>query len=271
MNVYAHWTQGVRSGGYNFRNTSLASVPELAPGVPNPAFDPLFLPGPFDEETVNAYEFGFKAQPGDGRATINAALYVNDISNMQRELNLADPLTGVVQVVQNTADATIWGIEIETQYVVNDNLVLTGNLGHTNGEYSSLLFDIGTPAVSPGVIDAADLALEIPRLVPWTWGMGFVHSLPLNDKFTVDTRFNYSHRAASFYTDNNLGTLNEVDLIDASIALNFGNATLSVYGKNLLNEVNFGQDTQLPASLGGGAVGPFQKGRVAGVELQIDF
>jgi iron complex outermembrane receptor protein len=254
MNVYAHWTQGIRSGGYNFRNTSFA-----------------FTPGPFDEEKVNAYEIGFKAQPADGKATINAAFYVNDISNLQRELNLADPIAGVVQVIRNTAEATIWGIEIEAQYVVNDNLVLMGNLGHTNGQYDSLLFDIGAPAVSPGVIDAADLALEIPRLVPWTWGLGFVHSLPLSDKIAVDTRFNYSHRDASFYTDNNLGTLNEVDLIDASIALNFGNATLSIYGKNLLNEVNFGQDTQLPASLGGGGVGPFQKGRVAGVELQVAF
>jgi iron complex outermembrane receptor protein len=271
MNVYAHWTQGVRSGGYNFRNTSLASVPELAPGVPNPAFNPLFLPGPFDEETVNAYEIGFKAQPGEGRLTLNAAVYLNDISDMQRELNLADPLTGVVQVIRNTADATIWGIEIETLYAVTENFVVTGNLGHTQGEYDSLLFDIGAPAVSPGVIDAADLALEIPRLAPWTWGLGFVHSMSLTNALSVDTRFNYSHRDASFYTDNNLGTLNEVDLIDASVALNFGKATLSIYGKNLLNEVNFGQDTQLPASLGGGAVGPFQKGRVAGVELQVSF
>jgi len=277
MNVYGHWTQGVRSGGYNFRNTSLASVPFFAPGVPNPTFNPLFLPGPFDEETVNAFELGFKAQPGDGRATINAAFYYNDIDDMQRELNLADPLAGVVQVITNTADAHIFGIEVEAQYAVGDNLLLMGSLGHANGDYDSILFDIGFPAVSPGVVDAADKALKIPRLAPWTWSAGFVHTLPLGGDTTIDTRFNYSHRDSSFYTDNNLGFLNEIEIIDASVALNLSsNATFSVYGKNLLNENNFGGDTQLPPTIGpfpfgGGTFSPLAKGRIVGIELQLNM
>lgn len=266
MNVYAHWTRGVRSGGYNFRNTSLASVPILG-GMPNPAYNPLFLPGPFDEEEVDSYELGFKAQPGDGKATINAAVYVNDISNMQRELNLADPLAGVVQVIRNTADATIWGIEIEAQIAFTDNFIVMGNVGHTSGSYDSVLFDIS----SDGVINANDLLLEIPRLAPWTYGVGFVHTLPLSDNVAIDSRFNYSHRDRAFYTDNNLGVLNEVDMIDASIALNMGSAILSIYGKNLTNEVNFGGDTQLPGALGGGTFSPLQKGRRIGMELQVAF
>lgn len=277
MNVYGHWTQGVRSGGYNFRNTSIKSIPFFAPGVPNPGFDPLFLPGPFDEETVNAFELGFKAQPGDGRATINAAFYYNDINDMQRELNLADPAAGVVQVITNSADATIFGIEIEGQYAVTDNLLLLGSLGHANGDYDKVIFDIGFPSVSPGVVDASDKALKIPRLAPWTWSAGFVHTLPLGGETTVDTRFNYSHRDAAFYTDNNLGVLNEVEIIDASIGLNLGgNATFSVYGRNLLNESNFGGDTQLPPTIGpfpfgGGTFSPLSKGRIVGIELQLNM
>ena len=270
MNVYGHWTQGVRSGGYNFRNTAFASLPVIPPGVANPAYNPLFAPGPFDEETVNAFEIGFKAQPGDGAARINAAIYYNDINNMQRELNLSDPVAGVVQVITNTADAHIFGIEIEGQYAVGDNLVLMGSLGHANGDYDSLLFDIGFPSVSPGVVDAADLQLKIPRLSPWTWATGFVHTLPLGGDTTFDTRFNYSHRDASYYTDNNLGVFNAVDILDASLALNLGEtATVSFYGKNLLNEVNFGNDTQLPISLGGGTFSPLMKGRVIGLELSL--
>jgi len=194
-------------------------------------------------------------------------VFVNDISDMQRELNLADPLAGVVQVIRNTADATIWGVEIEAQIAFTDNFVVLGNVGHTSGSYDSVLFDIS----SDGVINANDLLLEIPRLAPWTYGVGFVHTLPLSDSVNVDTRFNYSHRDRSYYTDNNLGSLNEVDEIDASIALNFGSAILSIYGKNLTNEVNFGGDTQLPGTLGGGTFSPLQKGRRVGVELQVGF
>jgi iron complex outermembrane receptor protein len=190
---------------------------------------------------------------------------------MQREINLADPLAGVVQVIRNTADATIWGIEIEAQIAFTDNFVVLGNVGHTEANYDSLLFDIGAPAVSPGVVDDLDLALKIPRVAPWTYGIGFVHTLPLGGDTTFDTRFNYSHRDMSFYTDNNLGFLNEMDIIDASVALNFGSAILSIYGKNLTNEVNFGNDTQLPGTLGGGTFSPLAKGRRIGVELQVGF
>ncbi|MAW78782.1 MAG: hypothetical protein CMI63_00975 [Parvularcula sp.] len=277
LNVYGHFTQGVRSGGYNFRNTSAASLPFVAnpappPAVvPNPAFDPMFLPGPFDEETVDAYEIGFKAQPADGKAVVNASFFYNDISDMQRELNLSDPLAGVVQVITNTADATIWGFEIETQIAFTDNFLFQGSLGRTQGSYDELLFDIGAPAVSPGVVDDADLNLEIPRLAPWTYGAGFIYSWDLGEMGSLDARARYFHRDASFYTDNNLGTLNEYDAIDASISLTtFDNrATISLYGKNLLNEVQFGGDTQLPGSLGGGSFAPLQKGRIVGIELQL--
>ncbi len=270
LNLYAHFTQGVRSGGYNFRNTSLASVPVLG-GLPNPAFDPLFLPGPFNEENVNSWEAGFKAQPGDGKAVVNFALFLNDIDDMQRELNLSDPIAGVVQVITNTADATIWGFEIESQIALTDNFLLEGSLGYTNGEYDSLLFDVGAPAVSPGVVDQADLNLEIPRLAPWTYGVGFIHSMDLGSVGTVNSRFRYYHRDRSFYTDNNLGFLNEIDSIDASIALTTFNdrATISLYGKNLLHDVQFGGDTQLPGSLGGGTFSPLAKGRIVGIELQL--
>lgn len=56
--LYAHWTRGYRSGGYNLRNTS---------------FDPADTPGPFDEEQVDNYEVGYKASFGRGR--LNAALF----------------------------------------------------------------------------------------------------------------------------------------------------------------------------------------------------
>ena len=255
LNVYGHWTQGVRSGGYNFRNTSTTT----------------FDPGPFNEETVNAFEVGFKAQPADGRVTLNAAVYYNDINDMQREINLADPTTGVVQIIDNTADATIWGVEMETRISITDNLLFTGSLGHTNGEYDEILADISNNGSQPMVIDEEDFNLEIPRLAPWTWSLGLVHSLPLTDSTIINTRFNYSHRDASFYTDNNLGVLNELDIVDASVTLSMfdGKADLSLYGKNLLHEVNFGGDTQLPASLGGGTFSPLTKGRIVGLELQL--
>lgn len=248
LNLYAHWTRGFRSGGYNFRNTSAVFPTDV-----------------FDEEKVNSYEVGLKAQPG--RATINGAIFINDINNMQRELNLSDPIAGVVQIIRNTANATIWGFEVEARYAVSDKLLIQGSMGHTNGDYDSVLFDIS----SDGNIDDEDLALKIPRLAPWTFGAGFVYTEEAGDWGQVNLRFNYFHRDRSFYTDNNDGVLNDFDSIDAAISLAMydGKATLSLYGKNLLNDVQFGGDTQLPASLGGGTFSPLAKGRVVGLELKL--
>jgi iron complex outermembrane receptor protein len=50
---------------------------------------------------------------------------------------------------------------------------------------------------------------------------------------------------------------------------------IGIYGKNMLNEVKHGGDTQLPSVLGpvqlGGTFSPLAKGRVFGVEFTINF
>ncbi len=269
---YVSWTQGVRSGGYNVRHT--------APAIPNARFD---------EETVDTFELGFKAQPADGRALINFAIFFSNADNIQREINLTDAAVGVVQLIRNTADARIFGMELEARYSITDNLIVTGNLGRLDGDYRNVLFNLnsdfrdivtGTPTTTgiqnlptdTDIIDARDLALQIPRLAPWTWGMGFIHSMELGSIGTLNTRFNYSHRDDNAYTDNNLGILQGADLLDFSTGLSLSErAEVSLYGQNLLNEVTHGGETQLPASVGGGSFAPLNKGRVLGVELQLRF
>ena len=266
FNTYGHWSQGVRSGGYNFRNTSI-----------------VFPIARFEEETVNSFEVGFKAQPADGRAQINAAFFMNDVNDMQREINLPDPIAGVVQLINNTADATIFGIEIEAQYALTDNILLMANLGRLDGEYDSVALNISSDFIDAdgdtlidagevGILDGRDLQLGIPRLSPWTYGLGFIHSLDLGNFAEVATRFNWAHREDTPYTDNNLGVLQGADIIDFSVALNFSEgATFSLYGRNMLDEVTHGGETQLPLTIAGGTFAPLNKGRRVGVELQLDF
>ncbi len=249
-NVYGHWTKGFRSGGYNFRNTSAA-----------------FLPTPFDEEKVSSFEVGFKGQP-NGMARINSAIFYNDISNMQREINIADPLAGVVQFIRNTADATIWGFESEVQIYIMDMITLLGSVGYTNGQYDNVLFDLN----GDGTLNAADKDLKIPRLAPWTYSVGFLLNSEIPGLGAWSLRTNFAHRDRSFYTDNNLGELNGADILDLNLSLTTeNNVTVSLYGKNLLNEVTHGGDTQLPATLGGGSFAPLNKGRIIGLELKVDL
>ena len=89
----------------------------------------------------------------------------------------------------------------------------------------------------------------------------------------MTTRINYAFRDDSFYTDNNRGFILDQEILD--FGLDFRSASgqwiVSLYGKNLLDEVKHGGDTQLPALLGpvplGGTFSPLSKGRIVGIEL----
>ncbi|MEM9057537.1 MAG: TonB-dependent receptor, partial [Pseudomonadota bacterium] len=110
--LYGHWSRGVRSGGYNLRNTS---------------FNPADTPGPFDEETVDNFEIGFKSTQSWGR--LNAAVFVNSIDDMQREINLPSQGAGVIQLIRNTADTTIAGIEVDGAFRLGGGFLLLASIG----------------------------------------------------------------------------------------------------------------------------------------------
>ncbi|WP_296719362.1 TonB-dependent receptor [Erythrobacter sp.] len=271
--IYGHWSRGFRSGGYNFRITDVAVFNRALAATGN-----LF----FDEEKVDNYEIGGKFQTADRSFTLNAAAYLTQVGNMQREVNLADPGAGVVQNILNTADATILGFEAEARMRVSEALVFTANIGITDAEYDEVIFDIS----GDGMIDDADLALSLPRVPPITVGMGLIHEWDLGSS-NILTRVNYQYRDEAAYTDDNLGWLNALSNLEANITWNtpVDGLALSIYGRNLLDEVQEGGDTQVP--FGGpnstgvrqpfapnptaGTFSPLMRGRNIGVEALFEF
>jgi iron complex outermembrane receptor protein len=261
--MYAFWTKGFRSGGYNMRHTSFA--------FPNEAFD---------QEELNSFEVGIKADLADGRVRINAAAFHNTFDDMQREINLSDPIVGVVQLIRNTADATITGFDAEIGWALSESLFLQANAGYVDGSYDKVLFDL----TGDGVIDDADKELKIPRLAPWSYGAQLTYQRQWSQgTFTIQG--SGYRRDANAYTDNNLGFLRAADMFNANVSLGFmdDRLTVSAFGKNLKDEVTIGGDTQLPPNFPGGPAfplpvpsligtgatfSPLNKGRVYGLEVQ---
>jgi iron complex outermembrane receptor protein len=248
MQVYGHYTQGVRSGGYNFRITNAA------------AFEALFPPGgsrAFDEEKVDAYELGFKYETDDRRGQVNAAVFFNDIKDMQRELNLSSPTSGVAQTIVNTADAEILGFEVEARYALTDNFLLTGNVGLIDAEYTDVIFDIS----GNGTVGPEDLSLALPRVPEATYGVGVLYDLDLGSRGSLVSRASFQHRDEFAYTDNNFGYVDAADQVDANLTWNtpYEGFSISLFGKNLLDEAVAGGDTQVP--FGGALAGAVPDGR----------
>ncbi len=256
--IYGHWTRAHRSGGYNLRNTAIDTV-NLGPG-------------PFDQETVDNFELGYKSELASG-GRLNAAVFYTKIDDMQREINLSDPISGVVQVIKNTADAEIWGFEVDGTFALGDSVVLMASLGWIDPSYKTVRFDLN----GDGVIDQKDKDLSLPRAAEITYSIGLNHTAQFSNGSSLSSRINYAYRDNSFYTDNNLGYLLEQEILDFGFDFSTpeGRWIFSIYGRNMLNSVKHGGDTQLPDILGpvptGGTFSPLSKGRIVGAEISFNY
>lgn len=256
--AYAHWTRGFRSGGYNLRNAAIDTVN--------------FGPGPFNEETVDNLEIGFKSRLANG-GRISGAVFQNKIDDLQREINLSDPISGVVQVIRNTADATITGVEFDGLFPLGDSLILNASVGYIDPEYDTVRFDLN----GDDVVNDADRDLDLPRAAELTYALGLTLDSDIGNWGSAVSRISYSFRDESAYTDNNRGFINELGILDAGIDFRSADGTWSfgLFGKNLTDEVKHGGDTQLPSLLGplplGGTFSPLSKGRIYGAEVTFNF
>lgn len=256
--VYGHWTRAHRSGGYNLRNTAIDTVNNG--------------PGPFDQETVDSFEIGYKSEL-TSRGRLNAAVFYTQIDDLQREINEPDPVSGVVQVIKNTADAEILGFEVEGTYALIDNLILLASVGWIDPSYTEVRFDLN----GDGVIDKEDKQLSLPRAAEWTYSIGLNHVADFQNNSFLSSRINYAYRDDSFATDNNLGFILSQKMLDIGLDYHTpsGHWILSLYGHNLLNSVKHGGDTQLPELLGpvptGGTFSPLAKGRRVGLEVTFSY
>ena len=251
--VYASWSEGFRGGGANFRTSSLGLKP-LA----------------YDPETARTAELGIKWAFAGGH--LDAAIYQTHVGAMQRETNLADPISGVQQLVLNAGNADLYGGEAEARFDLSERFAMALNAAYIHGSYAKVTADLNGDLI----VDAADRTMKIPRLAPFSGGIDLFYTAPLWGGI-LESRAGYRHRDGSYYNDTNLGRLAETDLFDLRVAYSpeASGFSAAVYGKNLTNVATWGGDTTLPASAAFGYSGgarptfsPLNKGRVFGLELK---
>jgi len=254
--MYANWSRGYRSGGYNLRNTE---------------FPVVYGPGPFDEEQADSIEIGYKAEWDGGQ--LNFAMYRTEMSDMQREVNLPSPTAGVLQLIQNTADAEIVGFEVDGTFRITDAFTLKASMGWLSANYTKVAFDLN----GDGVVDGKDEDLSLPRAPDLTYSLTGIYDVDLGAHGYVSALAMYGYRDETAYTDNNLGYINEQDQLDVAIDWHMGNGNwvISLYGRNLMDSVRHGGDTQLSALLAGyptgGTFSPLNKPATWGMEVSYSM
>jgi iron complex outermembrane receptor protein len=256
--LYGFWSKGYRSGGFNFRNAR----PDVIPA------------GPTKEEENNTFEVGMKTEFWDGRARLNIAAFQNEVTDMQRELNIADPLVIVLQATINAGDVTLKGIEADFAVLLTDNFSINMAYGWQDGEYDSL--NPFVPAFEEalrqaGVFGPDDVLIgpDLPRLAPTNYSFGFSWDIPLARGF-VNLAANYSFREGHPYNDSNTELFDDQTRTNASVNWFSGDDrwNVSLYGKNLGDEANWGNLTSIAGLY---TAGPMKKGRLLGLEVNYRY
>jgi len=214
--MYALFSTGYRSGGF----AGLSSTQGAADK-------------PYEPETVNNVEVGFKSQWLDNRLRFNVDVFSMDYKNKQEEQNVhVDVGTGVETIVANAATAKITGLEAEFVYLplAIQGLTLSGNLGLLDAKYKNFVADVGRG----GVTNNDDLKMRRSPKVTGALEVKYETQMGVG-KGGVRVGYHYiAQEEVSFL--NVPETHNGAQhLLDASIKYDVGKTTFSVYGRNLTN------------------------------------
>ena len=213
--VFGTFSRGYRSGGFNGRVDSF-----LAATLP------------YDPETVDNFELGFKADLLDNTLRLNGTIYRMNYKDKQEEIQIPSAGgTGQATVVVNASTARMQGIELDAMLVPMDGLTIRANIGYLDAKYIDFLFESPT-----GPVDFSHLNLR--RAPKITSNLSFNYDWAVGEGMaTVGAGW---HIMGPYNTDfANKPFLRNPDaqhMISANIGYSIGNAQINVYGRNLAKE-----------------------------------
>ncbi|OUS06150.1 hypothetical protein A9Q81_03540 [Gammaproteobacteria bacterium 42_54_T18] len=240
--LYGTYSKGFKGGGFNA--LAMGADPEEAE---------------YDEEEASSYEIGGKFAIFDGSARLNVALFRTDFDNMQTTIFTG----GTTFVVQNAAQATSQGLEMDFNWSLTDEWTLFSTFGYLDFEFDSYvnsgctakqMFDNGLNGAECAAAGINDLSGRTNQDVPeFTASIGAEYDTMLGE-YQLITRANVNY-IDDFYAASDLDEASIVDafaLVDASFKLISPDETWDVafIARNLTNEKYFYYHNDTPL-LGG--------------------
>ncbi len=221
--AYASVSGGFRSGVYNGRPTATAQISVA------------------DPETLISYEIGMKTQLWDNRLQLNGALFYNDYEDRQflvsRPSGSAE--SALALVVDNAADSTLWGGELEFTVLPLEGLTITGGLSYIEPEYDEF------EAIDPDTGELEDLSDRPFTNVPeWTANLMAQYLCDLDNAGSIRLRGDMSYKDDIFYSDDDQSASFDRLHADSYTIYNAGVTYISadehwefgVFGRNLSDE-----------------------------------
>jgi iron complex outermembrane receptor protein len=187
--TYVQYSTGYKSGGVNPR-----------PFVPDQA-------QPFNPETVDAYEAGFKSFWFDRRVRLNGAVFHNEYQDIQLTFTTCPASSAPVPCAwpQNAGDAEVRGLELELELEPTDGLIIDGALGLIDFEYQTINPNTGIAITT------------VPPYTPaTTWSGGIQYEFDLGGNGSLTPRIDATYQSHVFSAPANAAT----SRIDSHTVLN---------------------------------------------------
>jgi iron complex outermembrane receptor protein len=226
INLYATYSQGFKSGGYQYTPLSAAQASEV-----------------FQPEEIDAYEVGIKTVWGGGLARVNAAAFYYDYKNLQVSTVVQLPDGSTPSLITNAGTSEIKGAELEVTLEPVHGLTLSASYAYTDAKYEKYL---GPPNTSFPL--GADFGgTRMVRAPKHSINLSGEYVLPLNDDSDITFRADYAY-TSKFYHEPGEGLLaygstipltveDGYGLLNGRITYNMGGFYAAVWGRNITDKL----------------------------------
>lgn len=200
--AYALAARGFRAGGFN--------------AITAPADFRSYQP-----EKTTTFEGGLKTEFLDRRVRLNVAGFYTDYTDILQSDIFVNPNGGQTVVSRNGGKARSYGFELDGAWRVTKALTLSGGYTYLN--------------IRNKVIPLGQIRRQVSSFSPHTFNVQADFIAEISDDWSIG-----AHASANYIGRTPIGT--EVEFrdahvtSDASIDINYGRATLSIFGKNIFDE-----------------------------------
>ncbi|MEM8981476.1 MAG: TonB-dependent receptor [Pseudomonadota bacterium] len=180
----------------------------------------------FDPEFTNTIDISFRSLLADGAVTLNANAFYTEYTDMQ--VSVPGPTNTFVDArIENAGQATLWGVELLTEWRPTDAWDLFVSVGYNETEFDEYIGGFGA-----NVIDLS--GNEFPQAPSLTGSLGGTYYF-MNGFFA---NVSVSHTDDIFFAPTNLpADQNEpFTLVNAQLGYATENWSVRLYGRNVLDE-----------------------------------
>jgi len=217
LSLYADYSRGFRSGGFNQTGVAQAAA---AAGYDN-VYDI------FKANVADTIEAGFKSQWDDGRLVLNGSAYFTWDHNDYYFVFLASNST---QNLGNIKSAHLGGLDLDMTAHVTDHFALNAGFGYTDSDITAF----------PGPTSNLVVGSRMPLVSEYTFNIGAQYDQPINDRLNFFARIDDALTGPTTFV---IPVLSEphpiardpLNLVDLRVGLEQDNWRLTFWSKNLFD------------------------------------